>query len=78
MQTPWLHNLGETESSRLVSFTTDRSIAAGFAGKNGVILQSTLEDLEARGFAPIPSLDLFGESEILFEGRITGLDVVSP
>ncbi len=73
-----LHNLGETESSRLVSFSTDRVISEGFAGKNGVILQTTLEDLAARGITPIPSPDLYYESELLFEGPISGLGVVAP
>jgi hypothetical protein len=73
-----LHNLGETESSRLVSFSTDRAIAEGFAGKNGVILQTTLENLGARGIMPIPSPDLYFESELLFEGPIPGLGVVAP
>jgi hypothetical protein len=75
---PLLHNLGETETSRLVSFSTDRAVAEGFAGKDGVILQTTLEDLAARGITPIASPDLYYESELLFEGPIGGLGVVAP
>lgn len=43
------HNAGDTWISRLTSWSTEREVAEGFEGKNGVILQTTLEDMQARG-----------------------------
>ncbi len=72
---PLLHNEGFSYNSRLTSWTTDPSVAAERAGPNGVILRSTLEEMQRRGVPIIPSPDAYEESEILLEGVIPGLEV---
>ena len=62
----------------MTSWSTDREVAEGFAGKNGVILQTTIEEMQARGVNIFESPDCFEESEILLEGRIGGLQVTQP
>jgi hypothetical protein len=64
--------------SRLTSWTTDREVAEGFAGKNGVILQSTIGEMQASGVNILWSPDQFDESELLLEGWIGGLQVAQP
>lgn len=59
-------------------FTTDRAIAEQFAGKSGVILETTIEELQARGVNVLASPDLFGESEVLVEGSVDNLRVSLP
>ncbi|MCW3037468.1 MAG: hypothetical protein JWM17_2780, partial [Actinobacteria bacterium] len=70
------HNLGATSDTALTSWSTDTSIAQQFAGKNGVILHTTVEDLQARGVNVLSSPDRFHESEILVQGRVEGLTVL--
>lgn len=72
------HNAGDTWTSRLTSWSTDREVAQGFAGKNGVILQTTIEEMQARGVNILSSPDQFDEAELLLEGRIGGLQVTQP
>jgi len=72
------HNAGDTWTSRLTSWSTDRTVAEGFAGKNGVILQTTIEEMQASGVNIFESPDYFDESELLLEGRIGGLQVTQP
>jgi hypothetical protein len=74
----YAHNAGDTWTSRLTSWTADREVAEGFAGKKGVILQSTIEEMQARGVNILWSPDQFDESELLLEGRIEGLEVTKP
>jgi RHS repeat-associated protein len=75
---PVLHNQGFTYNSRLTSWSTDRSVAEQFAGKNGVILRTTIEEMQAQGVNILASPDAFGESEVLLEGIIPGLPVELP
>jgi hypothetical protein len=72
------HNAGDTYTSRLTSWSTDRGIAEDYAGKNGVILQTTLEEMQAQGVNILWSPDEFDEYEVLLEGRIEGLQVTQP
>jgi hypothetical protein len=72
------HNAGDTSTSRLTSWSTDRAVAEGFAGKNGVILQTTFEEMQPSGVNIFESPDYFDESELLLEGRIGGLHVTQP
>lgn len=72
------HNAGDTWTSRLTSWSTDRAVAEGFAGKNGVILQTTIEKMQASGVNIFESPDYLDESELLLEGRIGGLQVRQP
>jgi hypothetical protein len=72
------HNVGDTWTSRLASWSTDRETAEGFAGKNGVILQTTIEETQARGVNILESPDAYEEAEILLEGVIDGLEVTQP
>ncbi len=74
----YAHNADDTWTSRLTSWSTEREVAEGFAGKNGVILQTTIEEMQARGVNMLWSPDYFDESELLFEGRIGGLQVTQP
>ena len=74
----YAHNSGDTWTSRLTSWSTDRAVAEGFAGKNGVILQTTIEEMQARGVNILSSPDNYDEAEILLEGRIGGLQVTRP
>jgi hypothetical protein len=74
----YAHNAGDTWTSRLTSWSADREVAEGFAGKNGVILQTTIEQMQARGVNILTSPDAFDESEVLLEGRIGGLQVTQP
>jgi RHS repeat-associated protein len=68
-----LHNRGFTYNSRLTSWSTDPEVAQQFAGKNGVVLRTTIEELQSRGINVLQSPDLFGESEVLVEGIVRGL-----
>jgi hypothetical protein len=72
------HNADDTWTSRLTSWPTDREIAEGFAGKDGVILQTTHDEMLARGVNILDSPDSFEESEVLLEGTIDGLQVTQP
>lgn len=72
------HNAGDTWTSRLTSWSTEREVARGFAGKNGVILQTSLKEMQARGVNILGSPDEFDEAEVLLEGRIAGLQVTQP
>ena len=72
------HNAGDTWTSRLTSWSTDPEVAEGFAGKGGVVLQTTVEEMEARGVNILESPDYFDESEVLLEGVIDGLQVTRP
>ena len=73
------HNvLDDTWASRLASWSTDRAVAEGFAGKNGVTLRTTIEAMQARGVNMLELRDAYDEAEILFEGRIGGLQVTQP
>jgi hypothetical protein len=72
------HNAGDTWTSRLTSWTTDPEVAEGFAGKNGVVLQTTVEEMQARGVNIFESPDYYDESELLLEGRIGGLGLMEP
>jgi hypothetical protein len=75
---PVLHNQGFTYNSRLTSWSTDRSVAEQFAGKNGVILRTTIEEMQAQGVNILASPDAYSESEVLLEGIIPGLPVELP
>lgn len=75
---PVLHNEGYTYNSRLTSWTTDPSVASDYAGKNGVILRTTLEEMQARGVNVLTSPDAYGESEWLVEGIVDRLGVSGP
>lgn len=70
------HNAGDTWTSRLTSWSTDPEVAEGFAGKNGVVLQTTIEEMQARGVNMLESPDYFDEDEVLLEGRIGGVQVM--
>lgn len=72
------HNAGAMWTSRLTSWSTDRAVTEGFAGKNGVILQTTIEEMQASGVNIFESPDYFDESKLLLEGRIGGLQVTQP
>lgn len=72
------HNAGDTSTSRMTSWSTDREVAEGFAGKNGVVLETTMEEMQARGVNIFDSPDSYYESEILLEGTIDGLGVTLP
>lgn len=75
----YAHNvLNDTWGSRLTSWSTEREVAEGFAGKNGVILQTIIEEMLARGVNILESPDAYDEAEILLEGRIEGLQVTQP
>lgn len=75
----YAHNvLDDTWTSRLTSWSTEKEVAEGFAGKNGVILQTTIEEMQARGVNILESPDYYDESEILLEGTIDGLKVTQP
>jgi hypothetical protein len=67
---------GADPNSRLTSWTTDLTEAASRAGSDGVILRTTLEEMQARGVNVLDSPDTFGENEILLEGIIRGLEVM--
>jgi hypothetical protein len=43
-----------------------------------VILQTTIEEMQASGVNIFESPDYFDESELLLEGRIGGLQVTQP
>jgi hypothetical protein len=60
------------------SWSAEREVAEGFTGKNGVILQTAIEEMQARGANILESPDAYDESEILLEGRIEGLQVTQP
>jgi hypothetical protein len=70
------HNTGFTKATALTSWTTDTKWAEWFAGKDGVILHTTVEELRARGINVLASPDRFNESEILVQGRVEGLTVL--
>jgi len=72
---PVLHNEGFTYNSRLTSWTTDPAVASGFAKEGGVVLNTTLEEMQARGVNILTSPDAYNESEVLLEGTITDLGV---
>jgi hypothetical protein len=77
----YAHNSGDTWTSRLTSWTTDPDVAEGFAGGKGgggVVLQTTIEEMQARGVNILWSPNLFDEEEILLEGRIEGVQVTRP
>ncbi len=74
----YAHNAGDRWTSRLTSWSTDRKVAEGFAGKNGVILQTSVEEMPGRGMNILESPDAFDEAEILLEGKIGGLQVTQP
>lgn len=44
-----LHNAGFAQGTSLTSWSTDQSVAESFAGKGGVVLQTTMEQLAAKG-----------------------------
>jgi hypothetical protein len=50
-------------------------VAEGFAGPDGVVLRTTLEEQTER---VVPGPDMFGESEVLLRGIIKGLQVLGP
>ena len=62
----------------MTSWTTEREVAKGFAGKNGVILESNIEEMQARGVNILQSPDYFDESELLIEGTVDNLRVTQP
>jgi hypothetical protein len=43
-----------------------------------VILRTTIEAMQVRGVNMLESPDAYDEAEILFEGRIGGLEVTPP
>jgi hypothetical protein len=71
----YAHNAGDTWTSRLTSWSTDPEVAQGFAGKNGVVLQTTIEEMQARGVNILWSPDNFDEDDVLLEGTIPYLQV---
>jgi hypothetical protein len=62
----------------MTSWSTDREVAEGFAGQSGAILQTTMEEMQARGVKIFDSPDYFDESEPLLEGTTDGLQVTRP
>lgn len=52
----------------LAGWSTDPEVAEGFAGKDGVVLQTTIEEMQARGVNIFDSPDYYDEGEILLEG----------
>lgn len=64
--------LGDTWGSRLTSWSTEREVAEGFAGKNGVILRTTLEEMQARDMNILDSADAYDEGEILLTEGVNG------
>jgi hypothetical protein len=73
-----LHNQGFTTGSSLTSWSTDRAVAVQFAGKGGVVLETTIGELQARGITVLPSPDAFGEAEVLVDGVVTNVKVTNP
>lgn len=72
---PWAHNVGNT-NSQYTSWTTSREIAdeaANADGPGGV----TLVDREHPDNL-VKSPDIYGESEVLREGKITGAKPETP
>ena len=74
----YAHDAGDTWTSRLTSWSTEREVAEGFAVKNGVILETTIEEMQATGVNIFTSPDAYEEAEVLLEGRIGGLQVRQP
>ena len=72
---PGMHNRGLTEWSRLTSWTTDELVAGRFAGWDGVVLETTIEELQRRGIRILTSPDKFGEAEMLVEGVVRHVKV---
>lgn len=75
---PDLHNAGFTPKTRLTSWSTSRQVAEGFAGEDGVVLETSIEDLQARGIPVLQSPDNFDEGEVLVEGIVDELSVSGP
>jgi hypothetical protein len=70
---PHLHNLGFNYNSRLTSWTTDLAEASSRAGPDGVVLRTTVEEMQARVASVLQSPD--AKREILLEGIIRDLEV---
>lgn len=70
------HAAGLTEDSRLISWTTDKSVALRFMMNGdenyGVVLESTLEEQAGK---IVPGPDILGESEVLVRGIVSGAEV---
>ncbi len=66
---PYLHNKGDT-MSEFTSWTTDRSVAERFAGKDGVVLEMTVDKSKL-----ISSPNRYSESEVLIQGPVSGANV---
>lgn len=73
---PALHNGGQNRSE-FTSWTTDEAIAREVASEGngpGVVLRIANED--GPGYVRVPSPDVYGESEVLIQGTVSGADVV--
>jgi len=55
-------NADDTWTSR-TSWSTEREVAEGFVGKNGVILRTTIEEMQDRSVNIRASPENFGESD---------------
>ena len=69
------HQTGRTDSP-FTSWSSDPSVAAGFAGNEGVIMQKEF-DPAAAYFWKMPSGG-YGEQEVLIEGPVTGAGIYHP
>jgi RHS repeat-associated protein len=69
---PLLHNQGNT-FSEFTSWSTQRSVAVEATGGDGVVLQQMF-----RVSRLVRSPDLYGESEVLIRGVVTGAKVTKP
>ena len=72
------HNWGFTEDSRMTSWSTDRSVAVGRSGQDGVVLETTIGEVRAAGNPILASPDRFSESEVLVVGTFAGARVTKP
>jgi len=73
---PALHNGGNTVSE-FTSWTTDESIARGIAAEaNGPGTVLRIPNADGPGYVRVPSPDIYGESEVLIRGPVTGARVL--
>ncbi|HAP74494.1 MAG TPA: hypothetical protein DCR14_00235 [Acidimicrobiaceae bacterium] len=68
-----LHNAGFTHGTDLTSWSTKLNVAEDFAGPGGVVLETSVEQLQRRGVQILTSPDNFDEAEVLVRGTVCGL-----
>lgn len=73
---PELHNGGNT-MSEFTSWTTEESIARDIAAEaNGPGTVLRIPNADGPGYVRVPSPDVYGESEVLIRGPVTGAGVL--